>query len=86
MNLEAIGAKIYVKTNLLTQMRHIGHAEGSRFSQGHYRAYFGMGKSSKAEQVRIVWPDGTEEIHNNVEADRLLVYEYGNQGLTSTVK
>ncbi len=86
MNLEAIGAKIFVKTNLLTQMRHVGHAEGTRFSQGHYRTYFGMGKSSKAELVRIVWPDGTEELHNNVEADRLLVYEYNNQFPKSFVK
>jgi hypothetical protein len=35
--------------------------------------------------VRIVWPDGTEEIHNNIKADRLLIYEYGDQGLTSIV-
>ncbi len=86
MNLEAIGAKIFVKTSLLTQMRHVGHAEGARFSQGHYRTYFGMGKSSKAEQVRVVWPDGTEELHNNVEADRLLVYEYSNRFPKSIVK
>ncbi len=86
MNLESIGAKIFVKTSLVTQMRHVGHAEGARFSQGHYRTYFGMGKSSKAEEVRIVWPDGTEEIHNNIEADKLLVYEYGNQLPKSIVK
>jgi hypothetical protein len=86
MNLEAIGAKIFVKTGLLTQMRHVGHAEGARFSQGHYRTYFGMGKSGKAEHVRIVWPDGTDEIHNNVDADRLLVYEYRNRLPKSIVK
>lgn len=86
MNLESIGAKIFVKTNSVTQMRHVGHAEGARLSQGHYRTYFGIGKSSKAKQLRIVWPDGTEEIHNDVEADRLLVYEYDNRLPTSIVK
>ncbi len=86
MNLEAIGAKIFVTTSLLTQMRHVGYAEGARFSQGHYRTYFGMGKSSKAEQVRVVWPDGTEEIHNDVDVNRLLVYEYNNHLSSPIIK
>lgn len=79
MNQEAIGAKIFVKTNLGAQMRHIGHAEGARLSQGHYRTYFGLGTSNKVDHIRIVWPDGHEETHNEVEANKLQIYQYGNR-------
>ena len=72
-NRQAIGARVEVVTPDGVQLQQIGQAEGSSNSQGHYRLYFGLGKYSRADSVRIFWPDGTLEEIKDLDGDRLFI-------------
>ena len=39
------------------------------------RAHFGLGSAEVAASVRVVWPDGTEVVMHDVEADRIVGVE-----------
>lgn len=72
-NAEAIGARVRVTTAAgRTQTAWVGGAEGSRYSQGHYRLYFGLGAATSAETVSIIWPDGKRTELGDVAADQIL--------------
>lgn len=71
-NRQAIGARVTVTTPNGEQLQQVGQNEGTRYSQGHYRLYFGLGTNSKAHSVRVTWADGTIQDLANVEADRIL--------------
>jgi hypothetical protein len=79
-NRPAIGARIIVETAAGTQTQQVGQGEGSLRSQGHYRAYFGLGDQDVVDRVRIVWPDSTREEYRTVPADQLLVIEKRSDG------
>ena len=74
-NRQAIGAKVKLKTTDSTQLQHVGQAEGSHYSQGHYRLYFGLGKQNKIESLEVIWPNGQIQEFKHPEIDRLLVIE-----------
>ena len=72
-NPQAIGAKVIVVTSQKNQFQQVGQAEGSVYSQGHYRLYFGLGQNENVESVKIAWPDGRiQEIQHPV-VDQLLI-------------
>jgi hypothetical protein len=75
-NRQAIGARVYVSTGGATQMAPVGSAEGSHFGQGHYRLYFGLAAASRADEIRVVWPDGTTRQLHDVPADQRLAIDY----------
>jgi len=58
-NLQAIGAVVRVSSASGIQTQWVGQSEGSHFSQGHYRLYFGLGDDPAADTVRVTWPDGS---------------------------
>lgn len=72
-NPHGIGAKVVVRTGDSRQTHIVGVSEGSFFSQGHYRAYFGLGPADMVDEVRVMWPEGTERVIRNVAADQRLV-------------
>jgi ASPIC and UnbV len=37
----------------------VGHAENPRYSQGHYRVYFGLGRHTSIDEMTVVWPNGS---------------------------
>jgi hypothetical protein len=69
VNRDAAGARAYVTTSdgrVLYQQVIVGSSLGS----GNDTAlHFGLGQAT-VERVRLVWPDGTEEIHLNVGVNR----------------
>jgi hypothetical protein len=70
-NSEAVGARIYVTINGLTQMRELRN--GSNFlSQNPVEAYFGLGTARKVDLVRVVWPSGVEKTLEAIDANQLL--------------
>ncbi len=72
-NTQALGARVYVTANGMTQMREI--RAGSNFvSSNPVEAHFGLGNASVVDQLRIVWPDGTEDVHANVGINAHLSY------------
>ncbi|MCC6301288.1 MAG: CRTAC1 family protein [Gammaproteobacteria bacterium] len=72
-NRPAIGARVTVSTPRSTQTRQVGAAEGSRYSQGHYRLYFGLGDAARADKIEVRWPDGRLQEIRDPQVDRLLV-------------
>ena len=57
-NPQAIGARVRVKAGNLEQVQIVGHAENSRYSQGHYRVYFGLGHHAAVDSLSVIWPNG----------------------------
>ncbi len=78
-NCQAIGAKVIVSTSNGQQLQEVGNANGSLFSQGHYRLYFGLGQNRNVESVRVIWSDGHIQEIKNPQADQLLLIERETQ-------
>ena len=71
-NLQAIGAGVTLQTPNGKQFQQVGCAEGSHYSQGHYRLYFGLGQYPEPLSLRVDWPDGKSTEIDHPAADRLL--------------
>ena len=71
-NAEAIGARVRIEAAGRAQTGWVGQSDGSRYSQGHYRVYFGLGNAPVADSVSVVWPDGRRTKVRDVEADQVL--------------
>ena len=69
-NRNAVGSVVEVVSEAGKQTRRVGEAEGSHFSQGHYRVYFGLGASQAPVDLRVIWPDGTVQNLAGVPPDR----------------
>jgi hypothetical protein len=81
-NTDALGAKVFVTADLNgdgeighneTQLR-VAEANSNFNSQNPPDLFFGLGKAEAAVQIKIVWPDGGEQIFDNVAADQFLNY------------
>ncbi len=71
-NRQGIGAVVSVEAGATRQTRIVGAADGSFFSQGHYRTYFGLGDQARATRVRVQWTDGVVQDLGPVDGDRVL--------------
>ncbi len=71
-NADAIGAKVVVEWDGRKQVQVVTGGIGFS-SQNEHRLHFGIGKSSKIDQVTISWPSGKDTIINNPEIDKLLI-------------
>ena len=75
-NTQAIGARIFVTANGMTQMREL--RAGSNFvSQDPTGAFFGLGGATTVPLVRVVWPDGTETRRENVAVNQTVIVGEG---------
>ena len=76
-NREALGARVTLRTPTGKQTSQpVGAAEGSLYSQGHYRLYFGLGDEQTIDSVRVTWPDGKMQEVGKPRLDRLLEIPY----------
>lgn len=76
----ALGARIEVRTSGTVQMREVSSG-GSYASQNDLRAHFGLGDAAVVERLTIRWPDGTQEVHENLAADRHYIVKRGTKPL-----
>ena len=73
-NTDAIGARIRINTNGLTQTSEV--ISGSSYLVSNdIRLHFGLGNVDVVEEVNIRWPDGSEQIVNNIPARQILTLE-----------
>ena len=70
-NREAIGARVKLRAGRRKLTQWVGQNEGSRYGQGHYRLYFGLGGKRRARQVKVIWPDGARTKLGSIGADRV---------------
>ncbi len=76
-NREALGATVTLSTPQGRQLQGAGWADGSHFSQGHYRLYFGLGPATVVDSLVVRWPDGQRLEMRDVPVDRLLSLTWG---------
>lgn len=69
----ALGAQVEITTASTTQYRQVG-ASPSYLSQDETILHFGLGQAAGIESLRIVWPDGREEVHSELPVNRRLVF------------
>jgi len=67
---DAYGAQVYVTARGRQLRRDIAPAY-SYLSSGDPRAHFGLGRATRVDEVRVVWPDGTEELFGSLDIDRI---------------
>ncbi|ATP57602.1 RNA-binding protein [Pedobacter ginsengisoli] len=79
LNTAAIGAKIYVKTNdnLQFQEKYVVRGYQSSVSQTNC---FGLGKNTKIDYVKVIWPDGKESLVENVQSNQTLTINQKEAG------
>ncbi|GAA4652692.1 hypothetical protein GCM10023116_49760 [Kistimonas scapharcae] len=71
-NRHGIGARIYLYSAAGQQMREV-RVENNYMSQNPLESHFGLGSDEIVKRLRIVWPDGTEQVLEDVPADQILV-------------
>jgi hypothetical protein len=71
-NRDGMGARITVTTPSKTLHSHVNTAVGYGGSSDP-RVHFGLGKDTLATKIEIVWPSGTVQTLENVQADQVLV-------------
>lgn len=73
-NRDGIGVKAWVTAGGVTQMKEITGG-GSYLSSSDRRLHFGLGGSSVAESVVLLWPSGVKQQLENVRGDRVVKVE-----------
>ena len=74
---DAIGAKVFVKANGVTQRADV-ISGGSYCSSSDLRLHFGLGATSRVDEVEIRWPSGTRESIRIPRVDRNVTIVEGN--------
>jgi hypothetical protein len=75
-NRPAIGAKVSLSSENGKHVQQVGVSDGSRYSQGHYRLYFGLGQVSAPITLRVDWPDGKSTEIAGPSPDQLLKIDW----------
>lgn len=71
-NRSALGARVRVTANSRTQIDEV-RSGGSYLSQNDLRLHFGLGTSSSADRIEILWPSGARQVIENVRGGRVVV-------------
>lgn len=66
---DAIGARVYVTTNGVRQLREVTTSR-SFLSSGDPRLLFGLGEAARADKIEVAWPSGRRDTFARVAADR----------------
>ncbi|MDX2246823.1 MAG: VCBS repeat-containing protein [Bacteroidia bacterium] len=74
-NVSLMGTKVWVQTEEGEQFIEITGVRGM-YSTSEYIPHFGLGKHTKASRVKVLWPDGKENILSDIAADQVLTVKY----------
>jgi len=74
-NTHALGARITVRTGEMVQTAQVG-IEGSYLSQHHSDLHFGLGTTTRIDELTIYWPDGAVEKHQNIKSDQRVTFTH----------
>jgi hypothetical protein len=79
-NLQAIGAHVDLHTSNSIERQVVGQAEGSHYSQGHYRLYFGLGECDQVSHINVFWPNGQIQKVENIPINQIFTIRYKDVG------
>ncbi|MHC4063861.1 MAG: CRTAC1 family protein [Planctomycetota bacterium] len=74
-NTYACGARVYVTAAETRQMAAVG-SSSSYLSQDEHALHFGLGETETLESLRIVWPDGADEVHYDLAANQTVEFTH----------
>lgn len=74
-NRNALGARVYVTSETQTQMHELTLSRGFQSSVAP-ELHFGLNQDEVVSELKVVWPDGKEEILTDVKANQELVLKY----------
>jgi hypothetical protein len=80
-NRSGIGTRLTLTTGERRQVREV-QSGSSYLAQNDLRAHFGMGRAERAERLEIRWPDGTNEVVENLAANHRVTVRQG-KGIVS---
>lgn len=75
-NLEPVGALVRLEARGMRQTRTLG-SQTHRGAQDESTLHFGLGASTQAARLEVLWPDGSVTELEQVAADQVLVLEQG---------
>lgn len=76
-NRSAIGSRVMIRTNGLTQMREVT-SQSSYYSHNDLRVHFGLGEIKEAQSVEVRWPNGNVEIFKDLPINRIVTVKEGS--------
>jgi hypothetical protein len=76
VNRDAIGARVELTAGGVTQVRHVNPTK-SYLSQSELPVTFGLGDATAVDELKVVWPDGSEQVVGEVPTGRTLVVRQG---------
>lgn len=76
-NRDAIGARVRVTADSRTQLRDV-KAGSSYLSQNDLRLHFGMGGSTVADRLDVVWPSGETDTLRDIAANQIVTIRQGD--------
>ncbi len=75
-NTTGIGASLYATINEGTPqertIRREANTNAGTFNQSDLPVHFGLGSATQIDELKVVWPDGTEQIIKNLAVDQYL--------------
>lgn len=71
-NGNVLGTKTTIESGDMKLFSEVGCSENSKFSQGHYRLYFGLKDKTIIDEIKIEWLDGCITFLRNVEVNQIL--------------
>ncbi len=81
-----LGSRAYVTANGKQQMQELTLTRGFQSSVAP-QLHFGLAKASVIDKIKIVWPDGKEEIREDIDVNQLLSFKYEDASeATNTIK
>ncbi|HYM11772.1 MAG TPA: CRTAC1 family protein, partial [Bryobacterales bacterium] len=75
-NRDGIGARVTVAAGSLRLIDEV-RSGGSFISSNDLRLHYGLGDAQRADEIRVRWPSGLEEIFPGAEANREVLLEEG---------
>lgn len=84
-NTDAVGARLYLTANKVQQMREVNIGNG--FGGGSMtRQHFGLGDADKIDQLKVIWPNGEEQVYKNLNANQIIVLNQAKYGISKAWK
>jgi hypothetical protein len=76
-NRSAVGARVELRAGETLQVDEVRSGSGYA-SQSDFRLHFGLGPHTRADEVKVRWPNGRVESFSGIVANQALVIEEGN--------
>jgi hypothetical protein len=76
-NRDAIGARVHAVAGDAQQWQEV-RGGGSYLSQNDFRVHFGLNAATKVDRLEVRWPNGREEVWENLPADQIHTLKEGS--------